>query len=177
GLLFDDLIDAHLFSVETVAVALLVGAVIMTAADRWQRRRAKILGESLPDPSPADMSARQALLIGLLQCLAMWPGMSRSMMTIVGGYLAGLRPARAAEFSFLLGLPTLAGAALYKSLGAGGLVVSAFGWQPLLIGCVVAAVSAALSVRWLVAYLTRHGLALFAGYRVILAAVVLLILG
>ncbi len=176
GLLLDDLIDAHLFSIKTVAAALLVGAVIMVIADLWQRRKASEAGDALPDPSPADLSPRQALLIGVLQCFAMWPGMSRSMMTIVGGYIAGLRPARAAEFSFLLGLPTLAGAAVYKTMGNGDLVVSAFGWQPLLLGCLVAAVAAGLSVRWLVGYLTRHGLVVFAVYRVALAVAVLLVL-
>ncbi|MGH8016901.1 MAG: undecaprenyl-diphosphate phosphatase [Opitutaceae bacterium] len=176
GLLFEDLIDAHLFSIETVAAALVAGAVTMTLADLWRRRRAAMIGEALPDPAPADLSPRQALLIGVLQCFAMWPGMSRSMMTIVGGYVVGLRPARAAEFSFLLGLPTLAGAAIYKTMGNGDLVVSAFGWQPLLIGCLVAAVAAGLSVRWLVGYLNRHGLTLFAIYRVALAVAVLLVM-
>jgi undecaprenyl-diphosphatase len=176
GLAFEDLIDAYLFSVETVAAALVVGSVIMVVADVWQRRRAKRLGDALPDPALAQMSVRQALLIGVLQCFAMWPGMSRSMMTIVGGYCAGLRPARAAEFSFLLGLPTLTGAALYKSLGSGDLVVAAFGWQPLVIGCVVAAIAGGLSVKWLVGYLTRHGLGIFAIYRIVLAIAVLAVL-
>lgn len=176
GLAFEDLIDTHLFSVGTVAAALFVGAGIMLVADRWQRGRARREGAALPDPAPADLSPRQAIVIGLLQCVAMWPGMSRSMMTIVGGYLAGLRPARAAEFSFLLGLPTLTGAAVYKAAGSGGLVVEAFGWGPVVLGCVVAAVAAGLSVRWLVGYLTRHGLAVFAGYRIVLAILIVAVL-
>lgn len=176
GLLFEDLIDTYLFSVETVIAALIVGAFIMLGVDRWQRRRAHALGERLPDPRLSELTVLQSLLIGLLQCVAMWPGMSRSMMTIVGGYIAGLRPARAAEFSFLLGLPTLAGAAVYKALGAGTLVPAAFGWGPLLLGCLVAAIAAAAAVRFLVTYLTRHGLGIFAWYRLALAAAVLLLL-
>lgn len=176
GLLLEDLIDEHLFSIETVAAALIVGGVIMLVVDRWQRRRAKDLGETLPDPELSELSIRQALIIGLLQCVAMWPGMSRSMMTIVGGYVAGLRPARAAEFSFLLGLPTLSGAAVYKALGSGTLVPEALGWGPVLLGCVVAAISAAIAVRFLVAYLTKHGLAIFAWYRVVLSVAVFVLL-
>lgn len=173
GLTLDEWIEAKLFSPATVAAALIVGAVIMVAADRRQRAR----GSDAPDLDPADMTPRQALLIGVLQCGALWPGMSRSMMTIVGGYVAGLKPARAAEFSFLLGLPTLTGAALYKTYKTGGLTLEAFGAGPLAWGAVVAAISAAVAVAWLVRFLTRHGLSLFAWYRVILAIGVLLVVG
>jgi len=101
----------------------------------------------------------------------MWPGTSRSMVTIVGGYLAGLSPVKAAEFSFLVGLPTLAGAAVYKSFKSGPAMIEVFGWSPVLLGGVVAAVSAALAVKFLVSFLSRAGLSLFAYYRLILAAV------
>src|SRR5690606_32068185 len=124
---------AHLFSVRAVAGALIVGAILMIVVSRWQHLRAKRAGEALPDPGLADLTIKQSLVIGLLQCLAMWPGTSRSMMTLVGGYLVGLRPARAAEFTFLLGLPTLGGAALYKAAGSGVLMAKAFGLAPLLL--------------------------------------------
>jgi undecaprenyl-diphosphatase len=173
GLTLDDWIEEKLFRPATVAAALIVGAVIMVAADRRQRARPA----DAPDLDPADLSPRQALLIGVLQCAALWPGMSRSMMTIVGGYVAGLRPARAAEFSFLLGLPTLTGAAVLKCYKSGALTLAAFGPGPLAWGGLVAAVSAGLAVAWLVRFLTRHGLAVFAWYRVALAVGVLVLLG
>jgi len=169
GLTLDDWIEEKLFSPTTVAAALIVGAVVMVAADRHQQRRQA----STPDLDPADLTARQALFIGLLQCGALWPGMSRSMMTIVGGCLAGLRPARAAEFSFLLGLPTLTGAAMLKTYKSGALTLAAFGPGPLAWGAIVAALSAALAVVWLVRFLNRHGLTPFAWYRVALAIGVL----
>lgn len=173
GLTLDDWIEEHLFRPATVAAALIVGAVIMIAADRRQRARPS----DAPDLDPADLSPMQALLIGVMQCAALWPGMSRSMMTIVGGYVAGLRPARAAEFSFLLGLPTLTGAAVLKCYKSGALTLAAFGPGPLAWGGLVAAISAGLAVAWLVRFLTRHGLALFAWYRVALAVGVLILLG
>ena len=169
GLPLSDWIDATLFNPLTVAAALIVGAVIMVAADRRQRA----LAAHTPDLDPADLSVKQSLLIGLMQCGALWPGMSRSMMTIVGGCVVGLRPARAAEFSFLLGLPTLGGAALIKSLQDGDLTLAAFGPGPLAWGALVAAISAAFAVAWLVRFLNHHGLMLFAWYRVALAVIVL----
>ncbi len=169
GLAFDDMIEEALFNPITVAAALIVGALIMFVADRRQRAAPA----DAPDLDPADLSPKQALLIGVMQCGALWPGMSRSMMTIVGGYVAGLKPARAAEFSFLLGLPTLAGAAVLKTYKTGELTLAAFGPGPLAWGAVVAAVSAGFAVAWLVSFLTRHGLALFAWYRIALAIGVL----
>jgi undecaprenyl-diphosphatase len=173
GLAAEDFIDRRLFHPITVAAALLAGAGLMLWADRWWRRRSTLIATAASETTPETLRPSHALAIGAMQCISLWPGMSRSMATIVGGMVAGLRPARAAEFSFLLGLPTLAGAAAYKALGHGSLVVAAFGWKPLLWGGVVAAVSAAIAVRWLVGYLNRHGMAVFAVYRITLAAAVL----
>jgi len=111
--------------------------------------------------------------IGLFQCLALWPGTSRSMVTIVGGYLAGLKPVKAAEFSFLVGLPTLAGAAVYKGWKSGPAMIEVFGWGNVVVGTVVAAITAAIAVKFLVKFLTSHGLAVFAYYRLALAVVLI----
>lgn len=172
GLLLHDLIDRYLFSIWTVIGALIVGALVMLWAERWRRANSGI-GFSKGDPS--SLSSRQALGIGLAQCLALWPGMSRSMVTIVGGYLAGLNAAKAAEFSFLVGLPTLAGAAVYKAARSGPAMIEIFGWPDVLLGAGVAAISALLAVKFLVHFISRHGLALFAYYRLALAFALLVL--
>lgn len=166
GLLTHDLIDKYLFSTNAVAAALVGGAILMLWAERWRRQNSGI-GFSRNDPS--DIAPRNALGIGLVQCVALFPGTSRSMMTIIGGYLAGLTPAKAAEFSFLVGLPTLAGAAVFKGWKSGGAMIEVFGWSHVLLGGLVAAISAAIAVKFLVNFLTRHGLAGFAYYRLFLA--------
>lgn len=166
GLLTHDLIDKYLFSTNAVVVALVAGAILMLWAERWRRKNSG-LGFSRNDP--ADLAPGKALGIGLAQCLALFPGTSRSMMTIIGGYLAGLSPAKAAEFSFLVGLPTLAGAAIFKGWKSGGAMIEVFGWPQVLLGGMVAALSAAIAVKFLVSFLTRNGLAVFAYYRLFLA--------
>ncbi len=166
GLALDDWIEAHLFSIWTVIAALVGGALLMFVVDR-RFRRSHWMNAS--GRTPSELRPSEALLVGGMQCLAMWPGTSRSMMTIVGGYLVGLKPAQAAEFSFLVGLPTLAGAALLKGAKAGPAMISVFGWWPVLLGTAVAFVSGALAIKALVAALTRFGLAPFAVYRIVLA--------
>lgn len=171
GFLLHDLIDRYLFSVWAVIAALIGGALLMLWAERWRRMNSGI-GFSKGDP--ANLAPQKALGIGLAQCLALWPGTSRSMVTIVGGYLAGLSAAKAAEFSFLVGLPTLAGAAVYKAVRSGPAMIEVFGWTDVLLGAGVAAISALIAVKFLVHFITRHGLAVFAYYRLGLAFVLLL---
>jgi undecaprenyl-diphosphatase len=175
ALAFKGFIKQHLFSVTTVAWALLFGAGLMWVVERWRRRRdaSAPVGAYATELGASDLSPAQALLIGVVQCLALWPGMSRSMTAMVGGYFVGLRPVRAAEFSFLLGLPLLGAAAAKDALDGGGAVIAAFGWLNVLVGLVVAFISAALAVRLFVGFLTRHGLAPFALYRVLLGIVLL----
>lgn len=165
GLLAHDWIDAHLFSIGTVLAAQVGGAFLILWAEAYRRKRPPT------EASSDSLTPRQSLNIGLLQCVAMWPGTSRSMMTIVGGYLSGLEARKAAEFSFLLGFVTLTAATGYKSLQSGAAMIQVFGWPHVLLGCAVATVAAALAVRFLVTWLTRHGMGVFAYYRLALAAV------
>jgi len=175
GVLLNDWIESKLFNTPAVLAALALGGVFMIVIDKWKFSSHKE-GEAFDEGMDLhEISIVQALMIGLLQCVAMWPGTSRSMMTIAGGVLVGLKPKRAAEFSFLLGLPTLGGAtvySLYKTLnGDGPNMFEVIGWMPIIVGLVVATISAAVAVRWLVAFLTKHGLAVFGYYRLVLTAV------
>lgn len=172
GLLIHDWIDRHLFSVGAVIIAQVAGALLMFYAEFWRRRRAVLR------PARTELNYLTPVAaagIGALQCLAMWPGTSRSMTTIVGGYFAGLDPRRSAEFSFLLGFVTLTAASIFKSYKSGAAMIQVFGWSHVLLGGVVAAVTAAICVGFLVNWLTRHGLAAFAWYRLALATVLLVV--
>lgn len=174
GPLLDDWLEQHLFEPLPVVGALLAGGVWMVWLDRGGNA-----GESRPTLALDALDWRRALAVGCLQCVAMWPGTSRSMMTIAGGTLVGLRPRDAAEFSFLVGVPTLGGACVFKL--AKNLAASARDGTPNLIdtlgagsvalGIAVATLSAALAVRWLVGFLNRHGLAAFGWYRIGLSGV------
>ena len=102
----------------------------------------------------------------------MWPGTSRSLVTIVGGILVGLSMSAAVEFSFLLGVLTLTAATAKDALEHGREMLAAYGWLPLALGFVAAWLSAVLAVRWMVGYLNKHGLEVFGYYRIGLAIVV-----
>jgi undecaprenyl-diphosphatase len=172
GLLLDDWIESTLGdNIHAVAGALIVGAIVMLIVERWRKKRNS--GTVIDDgPELYELSVKQSVFIGFIQCLAMWPGTSRSMSTIVGGYLVGLSPRRAAEFSFLLGLITLTAASGYKFVTDGQRMLAALEIGPVIVGCLVAFVSAMLAVKWLVSFLSNHGLAPFAWYRIALAIAV-----
>ena len=168
GLLLHDWIDENLFSIGAVLFGLIAGSLLMFVADGWGRwlEQRQIHNHEL---TPAGAAG-----IGFLQCLSMWPGTSRPMMTIVGGYLVGLPPGPAAGFSFLLGFVTLSAATIYKSYKSGSLIIEIFGWQNVILGIVVAAITASISVRFFIKLLLHRGLAPFAWYRLALAAVLLM---
>ncbi len=176
GVLFNDFIEEKLFNTPAVITALALGGVFMIALDKVKFNKDEDDSEDTLDIT--SLSWKQALFIGFMQCVAMWPGTSRSMMTIAGGVIVGLKPKQAAEFSFLLGLPTLGGACVYslaknlKNASEMGTpnMFETLGWMPIVVGIVVAAASAALAVRWLVSFLNKHGLAPFGYYRLVLAA-------
>lgn len=165
GYLVHDWIDEHLFSIGAVIFAQVAGAFLMFYTEAWYARR--YLQGILPETK--ELSPVAAAGIGLLQCFAIWPGTSRPMMAIVGGYFAGLDPRRSAEFSFLLGFVTLSAASIFKTYKSGPAMIQVFGWTNVLLGAGVAAVVAAICVRYMVQLLIRHGLNVFAWYRLALA--------
>lgn len=183
GLLLKKWIETNLFSTWPVVFMFIIGGIYMIFIDGLviNPRRSLPKGDPGGGLEVTDLSPRGALLIGLLQCVSLWPGTSRSMMTITGGVLSGLRPAAAAEFSFLLGMPTLlaaTGYSLYKDLAqpasdgsGGGSMVKQLGLMPVLLGSAVAAVAAWVAVKWLVGVLNRYGLLPFGVYRIVFGAV------
>ena len=174
GLCLDDFIESYLFGVKPIVAAWFLGGVLILVVARWQKGRPSKSGCSVES-----MTWKMALVIGIAQTVAMWPGTSRSLMTIVGGVLVGLSLPAAVEFSFLLGMITLGAATVYKGIEHGPVLVEAYGWVNLAVGFLTAAGSAALAVKWMVNYLNKHGLEVFGYYRVGLSIVVgaLIIIG
>ena len=115
-------------------------------------------------------------MIGFAQCLAMWPGVSRSLVTIVAGVLVGLSLSAAVEFSFLLGVVTLGAATCYDGLKHGPAMLEHYGAMEMLLGFLFAFVAAVVAVRWMVNYLKSHGMAAFGYYRIAVAVVVAVML-
>ncbi len=176
GVLFDDKIEEKLFGMWPVIIAWIVGGVLILATGAW-RKRNPAAGEG---KDLFEMTLKMALIIGFLQCVAMWPGTSRSLMTIVGGLIVGLSIKSAVEYSFLLGVLTLTAATAKKALwkvegldakydvwgGGVKLLTDSYTSLSLAVGIIAAAVSAAIAVKWLVSYLQSHGLAIFGWYRI-----------
>ena len=175
GLLFEKTIEEELMHPTPIALALVVGGVLMLFVSRWQRHAYQEDNTNKSFIAIDALTWKHALFIGLLQCIAMWPGTSRSMITIVAGMMIGLRPKHSAEFSFLLALPTLGGATVYKAFSERSALME-IDTLSLIVGIVVACVSAAIAIKWLIAYLSKHGLAIFGWYRIALAGVVLVAL-
>jgi undecaprenyl-diphosphatase len=171
GLLASDWIDSMLESVPVVAVMLIVGGIFMLFVDRWF---------TYPEEGEPQMSNASALKIGLAQCIAMIPGVSRSMATIVGGMAQKFSRKTAAEFSFFLAVPTMAAASGYKVLK---LLLDdtsrelLFGNLDLLIiGNIVAFAVAIAAIRFFIGFLTKYGFRAFGWYRIIAGGTILALL-
>ncbi|MBI1976813.1 MAG: undecaprenyl-diphosphate phosphatase [Candidatus Omnitrophica bacterium] len=178
GLLCHRFIKEYLFSTGAVILALAAGGVLMIAMDRYGKNGdcpcflGSPLGEAEGTVPIFEMSHHQALLIGLAQVLSLWPGTSRSMVTILAALLLGLTPAAAAEYSFLLALPTLGAAVLFDAFQGGKELIGGISVGSFTIGVIVSALVAVVSIRSFLSYLTRHGLAPFGWYRIVLAVLV-----
>lgn len=167
GALTHDYIEEYFFSSKTVAVALIFGGILMVLSEN-------IFGRSgLADMERTDKS--QALTIGISQCLALIPGMSRSASTIMGGMVAGLSTKAAAEFSFFLAIPTMFGATFY-SLLKGFSAITPQEWKAVGIGFVVSFFVAMLAIDRFLNYLKNNSLKVFAYYRIILGIVMLVLI-
>lgn len=170
GLLFSDLIDSMLESVWIVAIMLVIGGIFMLFVD-------KIFNH--PDPQDR-MTEKRAFIIGLFQCIAMIPGVSRSMATIVGGMAQRLSRKAAAEFSFFLAVPTMFAATAYKMLKLflepNGTEVLRENIGMLIIGNVVAFIVALLAIKFFIGFVTKYGFKAFGYYRIIVGGIILVML-
>lgn len=170
GLLFSDLIDSMLESVWIVAIMLVVGGIFMLFVD-------KIFNH--PDPQDR-MTEKRAFIVGLFQCIAMIPGVSRSMATIVGGMAQRLSRKAAAEFSFFLAVPTMFAATAYKMLKLflepNGTEVLRENIGVLIIGNVVAFIVALLAIKFFIGFVTKYGFKAFGYYRIIVGGIILVML-
>ncbi len=166
GVLLHHVIKARLFNTGPVVAALMAGGVLMIGLD------ARLRHQDHPSVGTLDsLTVGDALLIGLAQCLSLWPGTSRAMVTIVAGLLLGFPATVAAEYSFLLALPTLGAATAFEALTGGHVLLQGVSGVSMVCGFVTTAAVAALAIRGFIQYLTRRGLAPFGWYRVGLAAV------
>lgn len=167
GLLFHAHIKEYLFGLRPIVFAWFVGggAILWVSA----------LNKDQPDRPGFDLwqlTWKHAIIIGFFQCIAMWPGTSRSLVTILGALLVGMQLKSAVIFSFLLGVITLTAATAYDAMKHGALMLEVFGFLNIAVGFVVATIAAVISVKWFLTYLKSHGLALFGYYRVALAITV-----
>ena len=163
-------VDELLYNPVAVAAALAVGGVLMIAVEHffWRRR-----GQGRRTSDVCGVRLWQAVVIGLAQCVALWPGTSRSMITILAALVIGLDMLAAAEFSFLLALPTLGAATAYTLHKDWQQLVEHVGPLAMMVGLVVTFIVAVLAMKGLIKWLTRHGLLPFGIYRLALAAAVL----
>jgi undecaprenyl-diphosphatase len=173
GLLLNKQIKAHLFGLWPIVIAWFIGGIAILAVAKWkghskeQRETSNQTGLEL-----TDLTWKLALIIGFAQCIAMWPGTSRSLVTLVAGLAVGMKLAAAVEFAFLLGVMTLGAATCYDGLKHGSVMLESYGILPLGIGFLFAFLSAVVAVKWMVTYLQNHGLQIFGWYRVAIAVVV-----
>lgn len=164
GVLFEDFIDEHLFSTATVLIGLVIGALLMIVADRFASKRARV-------ETVDQITYKQALGIGLFQCLSIWPGFSRSGSTISGGVLLGLSHRAAADFTFIMAVPIMAGASLLSLMK--NLEYFTIDALPFfIVGFISAFVFSLLTIRFFLKLIDRIKLVPFALYRIVLALVI-----
>lgn len=169
GLLFEPIIDTYLFRIETVIIGLLLGAILMLVADQSSQ------ANSFPATSLEQISYKQAFYIGLYQCLALWPGFSRSGATIAGGVLLGLRHRVSADFTFMMAVPIMLGASilsLYKKWSLLDVTVVPF----FIVGFISAFIFAYLSITFFLSLISKLKLKPFAIYRIVVAIVLIYML-
>ena len=170
GVVFEKPIKDKLFGAWPIVVAWVIGGVVLL----WLASRLRVLGRE--GVSLDVITPRQGLVIGLAQVLALWPGTSRSLVTIIAALYVGLDIVASVEFSFLLGFVTLTAATGYEGLKHGKEMIDTYGLVNPVIGLVVAFVSAAAAITWMIRYLERHDLSIFGWYRIAIAALTLLLL-
>ncbi|MCQ4086437.1 undecaprenyl-diphosphate phosphatase [Saccharibacillus sp. JS10] len=166
GLLFDDYIDEHLFSLATVLGALVIGAILMIVADLVMRKSNRRVIENVDE-----ITYGKALAMGLFQCISLWPGFSRSGATISGGVLVGMSHRAAADFTFIMAVPIMAGASLL-SLAKNWQYFTLDALPYFIVGFLSAFVFAIISIRFFLKLINRIKLIPFAIYRIVLAAVI-----
>jgi undecaprenyl-diphosphatase len=169
GLLFGKAIKSHLFTPVVVATTFIIGGFIILWAEKRQQTNASAVRVNSVD----EMTAMDALKVGLVQCLALVPGTSRSGATIIGGMLLGLSRKAAMDFSFFLAMPTLIGAGVY-SLYKERAVLSVADIPMFSVGLLFSFISAWICVRWLLRYISSHSFVPFAYYRIAFGVVVLI---
>jgi undecaprenyl-diphosphatase len=163
------LLDWLLDSVEVVAVMLVLGGIFMLSCDRIFNKGSE----------ENEVTCKRAFFIGLFQCLSVIPGMSRSMSTIVGGMQQKLTRKNAAEFSFFLAVPTMAGATLLdliEMFSEDTAWATSHNIMLLIVGCVIAFVVALLAMKWFVSFLTKYGFKAFGWYRIVVGLIILTML-
>jgi undecaprenyl-diphosphatase len=166
GFLLNDFIDSLLESVVVVAVSMVIGGFVLIFIDKYFENKATKANISYPD----------AVKIGLFQCIAMIPGVSRSAASIIGGMFQGLSRKDSAEFSFFLAVPTMFAASAYKllkSYKAGTLTFSSEELQLLAVGNIVAFIVAMIAIRFFISYLQKYGFKVFGYYRIIVGLIIL----
>jgi len=175
GLSFGSFIKAHLFGVLPVAIALIVGGCVLVFVERQHPVVRNQIDEVKVDTLPMLDSFKHALFIGCCQCLALWPGTSRSMATILGGRLLSLTPKKAAEFSFWLAIPTLIGASVYDSYKHRvELFQNTSHILALVVGTGVSFIVGLLVIRVFLNFLQKHSLEVFGWYRILFGTCVLI---
>lgn len=171
GFSLKDILESLLSSVTTVAFSLLIGGFVLLIIDKWLEKK----GEVNQLHSTDELSYKDALIIGVIQCAALIPGVSRSASTIIGGLIRRLDRKTAAEFSFLLAVPTLGAATAYKLLKIAPTINSS-DIQVIIIGNIVSFIVGAITIKTFVRYLSRYGFKVFGYYRIIIGSILLVLI-